>query len=692
MKPFRPRIALLLGFLGTLVGPLVADDAGHDDAAPGQAMLRQFLEGEVRAISESCLRGIDDLATWSSRRVALRRELKEMLGLEPAPSREDLWPVITGVLDRKDLGIVVEKIHFQSLPGLYVTANLYRPRSFQGKLPAVLYLCGHGRVKIDGVSYGNKVHYQHHPTWFARNGYVCLVIDTLQLGEIEGLHHGTYRLGMWWWVARGYTPAGVEAWNSIRALDYLSARPEVDRERLGVTGRSGGGIGSWWLGALDDRVSAIVPVSGMTDLRNHVLDGCIEGHCDCNFPVNLYRWDFPAVASLSAPRPLLFSNTDKDRIFPLDGVVRVHARLAEIYRLHGKEKQLGLLITAGPHGDTQELRVPAFRWMDRWLRGHPDQPVTMVAEKFFEPRELKVFDALPSDEVNTRIHEIFVPAAPEPKVPATRSGFSELRGLLLARLGERTFRNAPDVAAPLDVELRRIVERGDLRLRVFSFRSEGPFRLPLRVVSRDGGRAGITLRVVGEKDHQELIAALGALFPQQSAQETTPGSAAKALRRRVQNEGTLAFLAPRGIGPSRWGSDPKKLNQIRRRFLALGRTLDEMRVHDVRRAVRLLGSLPEHAGASLALEGEGTLAGVALYAALFEAGVERLHLRSLPASHRDGVVLMNVLQVLDIPQAVALVLPRRVVLTGVDREAFRWTRQAAELLGAELSFEKSFEK
>ena len=104
---------------------------------------------------------------------------------------------------------------------------------------------------------------------------------------------------MWWWNSRGYTPAGVEAWNCMRALDYLETRPEVDKTRFGVTGRSGGGAYSWWITALDDRIKVAVPVAGITDLQNHVVDGAVEGHCDCMFIVNTYRWDYPQVAALA---------------------------------------------------------------------------------------------------------------------------------------------------------------------------------------------------------------------------------------------------------------------------------------------------------------------------------------------------------------------------------------------------------
>ncbi len=147
------------------------------------------------------------------------------------PKGTHLKPVITGKVEHEEF--TVEKLHFQSSPGLYVTGNLYLPKKIDKPLPAILYVCGHGQVKKDGIAYGSKAHYQHHGGWFARNGYVCLIIDTLQLGEIEGIHHGTYKYDMWWWINRGYTPAGVEAWNCIRALDYLETRKEVDAHENG---------------------------------------------------------------------------------------------------------------------------------------------------------------------------------------------------------------------------------------------------------------------------------------------------------------------------------------------------------------------------------------------------------------------------------------------------------------------------
>ncbi|HWI58434.1 MAG TPA: alpha/beta hydrolase family protein, partial [Bacillota bacterium] len=370
--------------------------------------LHEYFRAETANLAGRCLTDISSLAEWQACRAEYRRQLQEMLGLWPLPERTALNPVITGKLDQEDF--TVEKLHFQALPRLYVTANLYLPKKLEQPAPAILYLCGHSRMVTNGVSCGNKSWYQHHGAWFARNGYVCLIIDSLELGEILGEHHGTCRAGQWWWNARGYTPAGVEAWFGIRALDYLCSRPEVDKERIGMTGRSGGGSYTWTVAALDERVKVAAPIAGMTDLQNQVVDGVVQGHCDCMFFVNTYRWDFPQLAALIAPRPLLLGNSDKDTIFPLDGVVRLYSQTRRLYQLYGPTNKLGLLITDGPHADTQDLQVPVFRWFNRFLKGG-DPLIEMAARKYFVPAQLRVFDQLPADQVNTTVQQSFVPQA-----------------------------------------------------------------------------------------------------------------------------------------------------------------------------------------------------------------------------------------------------------------------------------------
>ena len=571
-----------------------------------------YFKAETELITDRGAAALANTAEWKRNRDTSRKQLFEMLSLDPLPARGDLKATVTGKVEKEDF--VVENIHFQSLPGLYVTANLYLPKQIDKPLPTVLYLSGHGPVIKDGVSYGNKVTYQHHGIWFARHGYACLILDSLQLGEILGLHHGTHREGMWWWNSRGYTPAGVEAWNCIRALDYLETRPDIDKTRFAATGRSGGGAYSWWIVALDDRIKAAAPVAGITDLHDHVVNGTVEGHCDCMFTVNTYRWDYAQVAALAAPRPLLIVNTDRDAIFPLDGVVRVHSLVRNVYRSYNAATNLGLVISEGPHKDTQDLQVPVMRWFNRHLKGE-DPLIERAAVKLLQPEELKVFAKLPSDSINTNIHHTFVPLA---KAPADISAGEHAS--LLGALKSKCFAGWPEQA--LHAKLTSI---GNKQEQTFTLKTQPNVILRLALNSSDEAPAKITLFV----------------------SDSLP-SAPIALRAGS----AIAHFSPRGLGDDTWTGDAKKQVQIRRRFMLLGQTLDSMRVWDIRQAIRALKA--KYPSAELHLEGTGAQGVNLLYASLFENGISGMVLHDLPASHQQGPDYLNVLRIMDIPVALKI--------------------------------------
>jgi len=659
----------------------------------GDDMLEAYFRAETAELTENCLSDIETLDDWQAKKDVYRQQLLEMLGLDPLPEKTPLKATVTGKEEHE--AFTMEKVHFQSRPGLYVTGNLYVPKERDGKLPVILYVCGHGRVKIDGVSYGNKASYQHHGGWFARNGYVCLTIDTLQLGEIEGIHHGTYREKMWWWNARGYTSAGAEAWNCIRALDYLQSRPEVDPERIGVTGRSGGGAYSWWISALDERIKAAVPVAGITSLKNHVVDGCVEGHCDCMYMVNTYRWDFPLLAALVSPRPLLISNTDKDRIFPLDGVVDVYTKARRIYELHGKAEHIGLQICEGPHKDTQELRIHAFHWFNKFLKGE-DPLIEMAATKLFEPQQLKVFDQLPDDEQNTKIQETFTQIA-DSTVPENVEQWAAQKQRWMAALREKIFRGWPTSEPATDNGLGTkevfSAESNGVQLSAYDYISEEP-NMVLRLYLAQ--RAGldcreldlIVLNALDQEGWTEFLATMQPAFAEQLKDEELPGGDQQKfdeLAKKVRDSKTgMAYVAPRGIGRTAWNPDERKQTQIRRRFMLLGQTRDGMRVWDVARAAAAVRSIAGKKDVALQMRGQRQMAGVALYASLFTPGVTQLDLWHLSKSHHDGPIFLNVLRFLDVPQAVALAAERsNVSLHQDDASGWEYPLQVATKLGWE---------
>lgn len=653
----------------------------------GDQQVAAYFERETQRIEDSYLADIKTLDDWNAKKDEYRRQLFDMLGLDPQPPRTDLHATTTGKVEHDEF--IVENVHFQSRPQLYVTGNLYLPKGLEKgkKIPAILYVCGHGGVKKDGISYGNKVHYQHHGAWYARHGYACLVIDSLQLGEIEALHHGLHRENMWWWPAQGYTPAGVEAWNCIRALDYLQSRPEIDGEKLGATGRSGGGAYSWWIAALDERIKAAVPVAGITDLRNHIVDGCISGHCDCMYMNNTYEWDYPLVAALVAPRPLVISNTDRDPIFPLDGVYRTFLGARRIYELHKAADKIAFNITAGGHVDTPELQMQAFRWFDHHLQG-VDRPISKPAEKFFQPEQLKVFKTLPTDQINTKIQDQFVPLAAAPTVPADKAAWDKQRDTWMTNLKERVFRGWPTDAKPVAPVLKSTDTRDNLVMRRFQFETQEDYPLDLYVVHKEGLKKPdlVLVNVFDQPQWEESLATLGSKFDKAFADVKRPPANEAGFHEIEQSltNSNVAFVlfAPRGYGPTQWSQDPKTLTHLRRRFILLGQTHEGQAAWDVRRAVQAVRTLDGFQDASLGLRSEGPMAGVTLAASLFEPKIARLDLIELPASLQAGPYLFNAQRYLDTPALVAMAAERaRIVLHGDETSAWEYPQQVAKQLG-----------
>lgn len=655
--------------------------------SPGDELVNEYFRLETRELTQHCLTEVETLADWQTQRPIYRQQLLEMLGLDPLPEKTDLKPVITGTIESDE--VVVERLHFQSRPGLYVTGNLYRPKNQTDPLPAILYVCGHGRVKKNGVSFGNKTHYQHHGAWFARNGYICLTIDTIQLGEIEGIHHGTYREKMWWWNNRGYTPAGVEAWNCVRALDYLQSRDEVDGDRIGVTGRSGGGAYSWWIAAIDERIKVAVPVAGITSLHNHVVDGCIEGHCDCMFMVNTYQWDYPAIAALVAPRPLLISNTDKDRIFPLEGVVDVHAKVRRIYEMHDAKSKLGLQITEGPHRDTQELRIHAFRWFNRFLKQDEDL-ITTVATPLFTPEQLKVFDQLPADESVTQVHESFVPQVNTDALPTSPKELSAQARAWKTALREHCFRGWPSTPVPLDVQVST-----DGPVEIVQYTSQLPYLLQMLVVESPKGESdnSVTCRVLDHRTWLELAPAFVAAAP--SLAKSWQGSGVTADMEAWQKwyaslDGTTLLIMPRGVGPTAWSDDERTSTHIRRRFMQLGQTAATMQIFDVRRALQAMDEIPKLRDRSRTLQANDDAAVWALHASVHEPRIGKLKLNGLPIRNRKAPDILNVSRFAQIPHLVLLAsqtVPQIVLTDAKNHSEWQQALKEHELLQNRVTLE-----
>ena len=411
------RLSVLL--IAFIVISNVSPAAETSPLTPADKTIRQYLTAQANVLERDFFPGVKTQADFEKIRPELKRQYLEMLGLWPLPEKTPLHATTTGRIDDKP-DFTVEMIHFQSRPGLYVTANLYLPKPLNGKAPAILYQCGHRNEKRDG----NKSGYQDFGIWFARHGYVCLVTDSLQLGEIAGIHHGTYRENRWWWHSLGYTPAGVECWDAIRAINFLCSRPEVDAERIGATGISGGGSATMWITAADERIKASAPTSGMSDLEYYVGEDGVNGHCDCMFLYNSARWNWTQIPALIAPRPLLFVNSDADGIFPMSGNNRVINRLEWLYARWGLGDKVTAVVSVGGHGYRTDLRREVFEFFNRYLKNSlapvtdPDSGnATVDGDKsthLIDHAALRVFKEdkdIPADAINARADRFFITPA-----------------------------------------------------------------------------------------------------------------------------------------------------------------------------------------------------------------------------------------------------------------------------------------
>lgn len=236
--------------------------------------------------------GFDDAASWHRRAAAVRAGLLRGAGLETFPARTALNPIIGPF--RQHAGYSVQNLAFESLPGFFVTATLYRPDRTAGPHPAVLIAHGHGNPATGGRFHESK---QKLGATFARMGAVALALNMVGYGDADQYPH------------KGERTLALQLWNGIRALDFLESLPGVDPRRIAMTGESGGGTQTFLLTAVDPRIAVSAPV---VMVAAHFFGGC---SCESGMPIHQsdhHLTNNADIAALAAPRPQLLVSDGKD--------------------------------------------------------------------------------------------------------------------------------------------------------------------------------------------------------------------------------------------------------------------------------------------------------------------------------------------------------------------------------------------
>lgn len=317
-------------------------------------------------------------ADWEKRRDRLRQDLLRAIGPIPeAPC--PLQPRELGWVQGE--GFRVQNLLFQTRPDVWVTANAYVPDPFKGKLPAVLVVHGHWRMaRRDPVVQARCI-------GLARLGFFVLAVDAFGAGERypqpgPGTYHGSLMGASLW--PTGHSLLGMQVYDNRRAVDYLVTRPEVDPDKLGITGASGGGNQTMYAGALDERLKAVVPVCSVGNYQAYLHAAC----CVCEVVPSALRFTEEGdVLGLVAPRALLIISATKDGFqFSVGEAKKSLARAQAIYAHFGAGDRVGQAVFESPHAYNQAMRETMYGWMTRWLKGEgTGQPIPEPKHTVFDP-------------------------------------------------------------------------------------------------------------------------------------------------------------------------------------------------------------------------------------------------------------------------------------------------------------------
>jgi dienelactone hydrolase len=277
------------------------------------------------------------------------------------------------VVAREDSGdYLLERIEFHNGLDALVPGILLIPKKRVGPVPVIVGLHGHGGSSETICT--DEKNPQCVGPMLARKGFVVAAIDTYFCGarapkskaKHRGLDEGT--------LFKLYHLQGRSLWGMMLRgqqilLDYVETRSEVDAKRIGVTGMSMGGTGTWWLTAIDDRVQAAVCVAGFTRYRELFAHGNFRLHGIYYWvPGILQHFDTEAIYSLIAPRPFLALSGDRDGGLPLRGIEVLEKKLATVYHLHGARANFRSVVYANTaHEYLPEMQAAMLGWFGKHL-------------------------------------------------------------------------------------------------------------------------------------------------------------------------------------------------------------------------------------------------------------------------------------------------------------------------------------
>lgn len=628
--------------------------AGHTDFREIRRMLPDYcrrIASEQLAARRLQIARLAGPADVEARRRYIRERMIQALG--GLPERTPLKPRTTGAIEREDYRI--EKIVFESQPDFFVTANLYLPKTGKPPYPAILFPLGH---EAGGKS---------NPTWqqilgsLAKKGFVSLAWDPLGQGERVQLYDEDVGGSKVVRSTTEHTMLGIQCllvgdnlarytiWDGLRALDYLLARGEVDPQRVGCTGNSGGGTHTAYLAALDDRIHVAAPSCYLTSWERLLETIGPQDAEQCLPPWLAEGLDHADFIHAFAPKPYLVLAAIRD-FFSIVGTRETFHEAERIYELLGSREKLAKVEADDGHGYSKPRRLAAYQWFSRWLKGAEDtdpEPAVMLAteEELYATSTGQVATSLGGETVFTLNQKRARQLRREANPPEARQ--------LAALIG---FRQPPE---PVRVRAFGEIEQPEFRIEKIVYESEPGIAVP--------GLVFVPKTPTLRKPAAIYVHGRG----KAAARDDIEGLARTGM--------IVLSIDARGFGETRhtsddYGSDwPRYFGDYDCAMTALlaGRTLVGMRALDVVRGVDFLAQRPDVDSSRLVALGVEAGAVPVLHAAGLDARIRKVALERMLASYDSVVrnrihrgvfeqVIPGVLRHYDLPDLAASLAPRPV--------------------------------
>jgi dienelactone hydrolase len=595
--------------------------------------------------------GLKTADDWRKRISEARAALDAIIG--PFPERTPLNPRVLGTV-RKD-GYTIEKIVFESMPGFYVTNCLFIPSHRSAKAPAILYLSGHTAEAF------RHQRYQQLVLNFVSKGFIVLAMDPVGQGErLQYYDPGTRKslaggstaehsyFGKQCFLT-GASAARYFTWDGIRAIDYLVSRPEVDPERIGVTGLSGGGTQTSYIAAMDNRVAAAAPSCYITSFRR-LLESIGPQDAEQNFNRGLlHAIDHADLLEARAPRATLVVSTTRD-FFSIQGARETFSEVKAAFQALGAGEKLGMVEDDFEHGYTRKTREAIYDFFQRSL----DNPGS--------PTEVEV-GILPSEDVTvTRTGQVSDSLGGQSVFSINRAE----AGKLIARLQESRSRLADHLvrvkqesrrlsgfSAPPDspaVVFRGRYARAGYHVEMYALRGEGESLVPLLFMVPDGSTRRTSVLY---------------LHPQGKSAAAAPGGDIEQIVKRG-----YAVLAPDLSGTGELG---RATDTIAFLGVQTGRTIVGIRAEEIISCVRFLKGHQDVAGDGVCALAFGELGIPLLHAAVLDDSITKVALIEPLVSFQSvvnscfysldpGSLIGNVLTAYDLPDLAACLVPRGLLM------------------------------